>query len=256
MGPLETRCLDIPYLVIPSMNERIYPRRMDRKSFIPAVIRRGFGMATTQFQEAIFTYYFYRMISRARGVYLIYDSRTEGLHSGSPSRFILQLRHLYARNRVRFTRYNFQTTPARPELVTVAKTGDIPQEIDRYFRQDLDKNEIRHLSASSLNRLISCPLYFYISSLRRIDQDTKPSDGMTSADIGSVVHNALQHIYLSMAENGSYPIEDHRKARRRMHRHRHPSIRHRRRQHRSIQSGPRRKRQQNNARSRSAHKGA
>lgn len=207
MGPLETRCLDIPYLVIPSMNERIYPRRMDRKSFIPAVIRRGFGMATTQFQEAIFTYYFYRMISRARGVYLIYDSRTEGLHSGSPSRFILQLRHLYARNRVRFTRYNFQTTPARPELVTVAKTGDIPQEIDRYFRQDLDKNEIRHLSASSLNRLISCPLYFYISSLRRIDQDTKPSDGMTSADIGSVVHNALQHIYLSMAENGSYPIE-------------------------------------------------
>ena len=94
MGTLETRCLDIPYIIIPSVNERIYPRRLQQRSFIPAAIRRGFNMATTRFQETIFTYYFYRMISRAKEVYMIYDSRTEGLHSGDPSRFILQLENL------------------------------------------------------------------------------------------------------------------------------------------------------------------
>lgn len=51
MGTLETRCLDIPYIIIPSVNERIYPRRLQQRSFIPAAIRRGFNMATTRFRR-------------------------------------------------------------------------------------------------------------------------------------------------------------------------------------------------------------
>lgn len=203
MGPLETRCLDIPYLVIPSMNERIYPRRLDRKSFIPAVIRRGFGMATTQFQEAIFTYYFYRMISRARQVYLIYDSRTEGLHSGSPSRFILQLEHLYAQGQVRHTQYNFTTIPAKAEPVAVAKTGDIPGKIDLYFTRTPAGKVDKYLSASSLNALIKCPLYFYLNNLRKVSEEAKPAEGIKASDIGSIIHKALQTTYLRM---GHYPI--------------------------------------------------
>lgn len=212
MGPLETRCLDIPYLIIPSMNERIYPRRFNRKSFIPAVIRRGFGMATTHFQEAIFTYYFYRMISRASEVYLIYDSRTEGLHSGSPSRFILQLEHLYAKEHVRHTQYTFRTTPSKPTEVSVRKTPQIQDLIEKYFGYTKEKDETGrdknlYLSASSLNTLIDCPLRFYIEKLRSVSMEPRTADGMSAMEIGTVIHKAVQNAFTHLASGARPPFE-------------------------------------------------
>lgn len=196
MGPLETRSLDFRYLIIPSMNERIYPRRLHQRSFIPAVVRRGFGMATTRFQEAIFTYYFYRMISRAKEVYLIYDSRTEGLHSGSPSRFILQLKHLYAKGHVDFRRYRFDIDARHRMPVNVSKTPEILSMIEDYFTPGSGKA----LSASSLNNLISCPLRFYLQNLRMVNKEHKTLDGLQGNDLGSIVHAALESVYKDLPD--------------------------------------------------------
>lgn len=197
MGPLETRCIDFAYIVIPSMNERIYPRRLHSRSFIPAVVRRGHGMATTRFQEAIFTYYFYRMISRAREVYLIYDSRTEGLHSGSPSRFILQLQHLYAKNHITNHRFRFILDAPQPNKVEVTKTPEIMRILEQYFTPGSGKA----LSASALNRYISCPLRFYLNDIRKINKDYSYMDGLQGADQGKIIHKALQDIYLGLSLN-------------------------------------------------------
>ncbi|MDE5895980.1 MAG: hypothetical protein K2H00_08125, partial [Muribaculum intestinale] len=90
MGILETRALNFDNLIILSMNERIFPKRQFKRSFIPNILRRCFGMATMEFQECIFAYYFYRMISAAQNVTLIYDTRTEALNSGDMSRYIYQ----------------------------------------------------------------------------------------------------------------------------------------------------------------------
>ena len=58
-------------------------------------------MATAERHEAVFAYYFYRLISRARKVWLIYDSRT-GNGGGEVSRYISQLRYLIMPESMRF----------------------------------------------------------------------------------------------------------------------------------------------------------
>ncbi|MCH5326487.1 MAG: hypothetical protein J1E29_04700, partial [Duncaniella sp.] len=75
MGVLETRALDFENIIILSMNERVFPRKHYTRSFIPDSLRRAYGMATADKQEAIYAYYFYRLISRASNVTLLYDAR-------------------------------------------------------------------------------------------------------------------------------------------------------------------------------------
>ncbi len=82
MGVLETRALDFDNIIVMSMNERIFPRRNHANSFIPESIRRGYGLPTSDFQESVYAYYFYRLISRASRVTLTYDVRTSGLRTG------------------------------------------------------------------------------------------------------------------------------------------------------------------------------
>ena len=93
MGPLETRALDFRNLVVLSANEGMFPRKTFSSSFIPPELRKGFGLPTYEYQDAVWAYYFYRMIQRAEHVWLLYDSRTEGLKSGEESRYIKQLEY-------------------------------------------------------------------------------------------------------------------------------------------------------------------
>ena len=99
MGVLETRALDFDNLIILSMNEGVFPVKKVAATFIPYNLRKGFGMATTEHQDSIYAYYFYRMISRAKRVFLLYDSRTDGLKSGEVSRYIYQLKYPYKKYR-------------------------------------------------------------------------------------------------------------------------------------------------------------
>ena len=71
MGPLETRALDFRNLVIFSANEGVFPRRSVSSSFIPPELRKGFGLPTYEFQDAVWAYYFYRMLQRAEKVWLV-----------------------------------------------------------------------------------------------------------------------------------------------------------------------------------------
>jgi hypothetical protein len=95
MGPLETRALDFENIIILSVNEGVLPSSDTAPSFIPYNIRKGYGLPNHEFQDAVSAYNFYRSIFRAKRVYLLYDSRTEGLRSGEPSRFVMQLKYHY-----------------------------------------------------------------------------------------------------------------------------------------------------------------
>ena len=79
MGPLESRCLDFDHLIVLSCNEGVFPRKSVSSSFIPAELRVGFGLPSYDHQDEMWAYYFYRMIARAKEVWLLYDNRTEGL---------------------------------------------------------------------------------------------------------------------------------------------------------------------------------
>lgn len=206
MGPLETRCLDFEYVVIPSMNEGVYPRKSRSRSFIPNALRYAYGMATNRFQESIYSYNFYRLISRAKRVYMIYDSRVNGLNvpTGGVSRYILQLRHLYNLEGLDEAVYRFGTVKKNPRRVEVLKDENVMEHIDEFFT----KGSKFRFSASSLTTYCQCKLRFYLEEVRKIKKPDEKEVYLSAASQGNVMHRVLELIYSGnlSGEGGKTPF--------------------------------------------------
>ena len=183
MGPLETRALDFDNIVLMSANEGIFPRRTVSSSFIPPELRRGFGLPTYEYQDAVWAYYFYRMLSRASNVWLLYDSRTEGLKSGEESRYIKQLR------------YHFDVPLER--YVVGASFSD-PVAVNALPKTDGDIARIRGMvfSATSLQEYLACPARFYYHQIKKLGPDEEVSEVLDAGVFGNVFHEVMHALYL------------------------------------------------------------
>ena len=183
MGPLETRALDFRNIVLFSANEGVFPRRASSASFVPPELRKGFGLPTFEYQDSVWAYYFYRMIQRAEHVWLVYDSRTEGLKSGEESRYIKQLQYHYREPLERFV------ATSRMQLAP---------EADEIRKEPADIEAIRTgvLSASSLQNYLFCPAKFYYSFVKRLENEDEVLEAMDAGSLGRVYHKAMQVLYL------------------------------------------------------------
>lgn len=190
MGMLETRNLDFDNLIILSMNERIFPRKFYKSSFIPPNMRRHFMMSTTDEQESISAYYFYRLISRAKNVYMLYDTSASGIGSSEYSRFISQLEMVYG-CKLKFQNITLQVKPESKLPINVEKDDVILDIINKYKVEDSGKS----LSASSIKSLIKCPLKFYLNHIEGLDDENEESQFMDYATFGTIVHNTLESLY-------------------------------------------------------------
>lgn len=182
MGPLETRALDFDNLIILSCNEGVFPRRSVSASFVPPELRKGFGLPTYEHQDAVWAYYFYRMIQRASNVWLVYDSRTEGIKSGEESRYIKQLELHFGTSLKRFLARSFILPP--PPLEGIPKTEE-----DVAIIKDLV------LSASSLKKYLDCPASFYYHTVKKLKPESAVSESLDAGMIGNVFHKTMQTLY-------------------------------------------------------------
>ena len=190
MGVLETRCLDFRNIVLLSMNERIFPRRFYKASFVPFKLRKHFDMPTNEHQESMMAYYFYRLISRANKVFMLYDSSTQSIGSGEYSRFITQLINIY-QCPIRHTLLSPKIAPGSSLKIDVKKQGHIADIINGYQNDDLKS----YLSASSIKEYIACPLKFYFHHIEKLNDDNDESDFIDAATFGSIIHDTLQQLY-------------------------------------------------------------
>ncbi len=197
MGVLETRVLDFDNLIMLSMNERVFPRKHYSRSFIPDTLRRSYGMATTDFQESIYAYYFYRLISRASHVRLYYDARTLSGKNSEMSRYIAQLLYLFPQCEVIHDLAAFSSGQLTEEAIAIEKTPEI---MDKLREFTFEKGG-RTLSASSINDYINCPLSFYLKRICRLDLDEEIIDYMDSGTYGSILHEVAERIYKGLRGN-------------------------------------------------------
>lgn len=188
MGPLETRLLDFRNVVILSANEGTFPRKSLSSSFVPAQLRKAFDLPTYEFQDAMWAYYFYRLICRAENVWLVYDSRTEGMSSGEESRFIKQLIYHY---HLPVTQYvaSADLKPLNHETKSVKKTPQI-----------MDAIHHANMSASRLNDYRSCPLKFYYEIVERLGKEDEVSESLDNATLGDVYHNTMRALFMGEQE--------------------------------------------------------
>lgn len=194
MGVLEARSLDFDTVVIPSMNEKVFPRAKFTASFIPTILRKAFGLSTPDDQENASTYRFYRMISRASNVFLIYDARSTGRRT-QPSRFINQLRYIYKPKNLSKTTYSYVFhNPEEPGFV-VNKTPAIMQKLNLLRSNGTDA---KYLSASAIKLYISCPMSFYLSRVAGFSREDKPTEWIDESTFGTIAHSVLEHSFNSV----------------------------------------------------------
>jgi len=191
MGVLETRVLDFENIILLSMNEGVFPVKSSANSFIPYTLRKGFGMPTYEHQDSTYAYHFYRMIGRSKRIFMLYDTRTEGLQTGEVSRYFTQLKFLYGDVfdiRERVATYNVFTSEMPP--ISIEKRPSVMEKLDRY-RAGGDL----WLSASHLNNYINCSLQFYFSAVEGFSDEEEVSEKVESDVFGSIFHRVMEQIY-------------------------------------------------------------
>ena len=83
--------LDFENVIITSVNEGSLPSNSNTHSFIPFDVKVYFGIPTYKEKDAIFSYHFFRLLQRAKNIFILYNTENDSYGSGEKSRFLMQL---------------------------------------------------------------------------------------------------------------------------------------------------------------------
>lgn len=197
MGILETRNLDFRHLLILSAEEGRMPRPAPTGSMIPPLIRRAYGMTTPEKRNAVYAYYFLRLMQRADTVTIVYNSTTDEGHKGEMSRFALQYLAEHPATVSKLTLTPPQTAAAQ-EARPVEKTqADIDTLAAKYAPG------CRHgLSPSAITTYLKCRLQFYYKHVLRLKEEADVTETIEANTFGTLVHRAAEYIYRREMEHG------------------------------------------------------
>ena len=195
MGILETRGLDFDTVIIPDASEGILPTATQLDTTIPFSLRKGYNLPTTDLQEQTRAYNFFRLMSRAKRVVFLYDSRTGDASAGEPSRYVQLLRDVY-----HIPMYeceaSFPLTSIEADSVSTFRE-DI--ELVSQYRAEISANKptdkVKYLSASRMKDFHTCPRRFYYTAIEGIKDDENLSGLMDRRDAGNIFHETMRRIY-------------------------------------------------------------
>lgn len=198
MGVLETRNLDFKNLLILSLNEGKLPKSGGDSSFIPYNLRKAFGMTTIEHKNAVYAYYFYRLMQRAENITLMYNTSTDGLNRGEWSRFMLQFLIEWPHE---ITREYLEAgqSPQGAKEICIKKNDEIMNVLYRYY--DVQSNSGGKFSPSALNIYLDCRLKFYFKYVARISTEQEVSQEIDSATFGNIFHRSAELVYKELTIN-------------------------------------------------------
>lgn len=200
MGVLETRNLDFRNLVLLSLNEGQLPKAGGESSFIPYNLRKAFGMTTIEHKNAVYAYYFYRLIQRAENITLLYNTSSDGLNRGEWSRFMLQFLVEWPHDISREFLEAGQS-PQGTADICIEKTPEILRRLNRTYGLNHNPEAIV-LSPSALNAYLDCRLRFYYRYVARLKAPDEVSAEIDSALFGTIFHRAAELVYTALTTHG------------------------------------------------------
>ncbi|MCK5402075.1 MAG: PD-(D/E)XK nuclease family protein [Flavobacteriaceae bacterium] len=186
MGMLESRVLDFETVIISSVNEGVLPSGKSSNSFIPFDVKTENGLPTYKEKDAVYTYHFYRLLQRAKNIFILYNTEPDILNGGEKSRFITQLEIEDIHNLKQLI-----VTPKTPvinkQIIKISKTEDILTKIKAIA--------LKGFSPSSLTNYIRNPIDFYYQKILEIKELDDVEETVAANTLGSVVHNTLEDFY-------------------------------------------------------------
>lgn len=188
MGMLESRMLDFETVIIPSCNEGILPPKPRQQSIVPFDVKIEHGMPTQLEQDALITYHFYRLISKAKNIFLIYDGdEGQGINTGEKSRFIEQIIFDNFSNHQIIQKSfvpNIQLNKAKKGIV---KNEEVMQLIKIFAEKGF--------SASSFSAYLRNPKMFFINNILNVKQIDEVEEDIALNTLGSIIHKTLENLY-------------------------------------------------------------
>jgi len=199
MGILETRTLDFENLIILSMNEGNLPKSNFTNSLIPRELKLHHHLPIEQDRDAIFSHHFYRLIHRAKNVYITYNSSAKGLTSGEKSRFITQIENELKDNHDIKT-YTYSSNDVSSDITETSYSVNdkVTKKLDDLFKKGL--------SPSALNTFINCPLDFYYKYILGLREGKEVEENIEASTFGTMIHNVLERVYKDNFLTPSKPV--------------------------------------------------
>ena len=186
MGVLETRNLDFDHVLLLSCAEGMMPRNVNDSSFIPHSIRQAYGLTTVENKVGIYSYYFHRLLQRAKDVTILYNNSTEGGQRGEMSRFMLQLMVEYPHSICHYSLTSGQQSIRWQ-----------PQPIQKAQNNSLITSQSSFLSPTAINTWLLCPLRFFYRYVAGLQEPEVPDDELELDNrmFGNVFHRAADLLY-------------------------------------------------------------
>ncbi len=192
LGLLETRNLDFENVVILPANEGVLPRTSQPASFIPQNLRYGYGMPTAEHQDAVYAYYFYRLLQRARKVEILWNASASGPDSGKMSRFAYQLIYEQpCKVTVNSARINVRFQSPKP--IIIEKGPEVMQRLSMFTSRNGSR-----FSPSALADYIKCPLLFFFRYIARVKPEEELTEEPDAGIFGTLFHETMRVLYSSL----------------------------------------------------------
>lgn len=199
MGLLETRNLNFRHILMLSVNEGMLPKQVSTTSFVPYNLREAFGLTTIRHKNAVYAYYFYRLLQRTEHITLAYNTANDALSRNEMSRF---LRQLLAETDIPISTIQLQSAQRvhAPKPIIQPKTPEVMRRLLANY--DCRSKYARPLSPSALNTYIDCPLRFYFEQVAGLRKPNRIDDEFDAALFGTIFHDAAEMIYSHLTERG------------------------------------------------------
>ena len=196
MGFLETRCLDFKNVILINVNEGFIPEGSKLKlTFIPFDLRRSFGLPLPSHKDAMYSYYFLRLMQRAENIWIVYNTEADPMSGKEKSRYIRQLEFELSQKAGKNWNVEYSILQVHPNQSNVEnsnagvlKTLDIITKTQTVFHKGF--------SATGLFNYLECPFRFYLHYLMNAKELVTSLSLSAESDIfGSVVHESLCQLY-------------------------------------------------------------
>ncbi|UCC12391.1 MAG: exodeoxyribonuclease V subunit gamma [candidate division WOR-3 bacterium] len=190
IGLLEARNLDFDCVIIPSMNETVFPRYSERDLFVNRQIREKVGLPYDKERENHYYYYFRQLLSGKKEVYISY---VEEAKRDMRSRFIDMLcaeGHSVDDTKFLLASHSLDTPPRK-----VTKDRMIMRRLEKIVTE-------KGLSPTSLKDYRECPYRFYLKYMLNMREPDEIIEEAGPMEWGSAMHGALHNFYRSHYPRG------------------------------------------------------
>ncbi len=179
MGLLESRAVSFDGLIIVDFNEGFIPKRSVKDKFLSTALKKGVNLPTSQDRENLQKYYYHRVITQAKEVYIAYVKN----ETMQISRFASEL----------FKDKKLDTSIQDDRYKHILFNRHKISHFDLEVGLEIDLSKLTW-SATSLKTYLTCKRKFYlsyISAIKEHNTSLKPQ----GYELGDLIHKTLYKLY-------------------------------------------------------------